>query len=192
MLKSYAVVLKGNHGFESNTVVEINSINTEKGTAYVQRIGCTDQVEINLDNAIACEKVSKLNTDTEHLKKGDLFFEVSFNEDTGEVTGYDINGCEIVVSIMDVADEVEEVDEEEEEHLIDEHSIILTDEQLLVLTCQGLYKTALEKFVVSGEDALIDVEAIKKVHHDIVNFWELDNTLIEDFDNMEAECKEDL
>ncbi|SHJ77696.1 hypothetical protein [Paramaledivibacter caminithermalis] len=52
---------------------------------------------------------------------------------------------------------------------------------LIISTLEGLIFTAKEKKCVLGDDAKEDIHKIKEVYEELIRFWELDESLIDEF-----------
>lgn len=55
-------------------------------------------------------------------------------------------------------------------------------EYLIKVTLKGLIATAKEKICVLGEDAKEDLKKLREIYEELVEFWGLDEELIEEFD----------
>ncbi|RKD25217.1 hypothetical protein SAMN02745883_01774 [Caminicella sporogenes DSM 14501] len=53
---------------------------------------------------------------------------------------------------------------------------------LLRTTLEGLIFTAKEKKCVLGDDAKEDINKIKEIYEELVMFWDLDESLIDEFE----------
>ncbi|SHK41548.1 hypothetical protein [Paramaledivibacter caminithermalis] len=56
------------------------------------------------------------------------------------------------------------------------------DKWLIRTTLEGLIFTAKEKKCVLGDDAKEDINKIKEIYEELVMFWDLDESLIDEFE----------